>query len=854
MPISKLSAATARLIGSSASVTSPYAVVKELLDNAIDAGADAVEVAISPNTLDQIRVRDNGHGIALDDLDSIGRQAHTSKLGSFDELTNGQVQTLGFRGQALASINNIATVHVITKTAEEPVATKVLLVANYGGIDKKFAPVSAPTGTTMLVSGLFSNMPPRRQFLLKESRKTTAKMKELLTAYALANLDMRITFKVLGNEKQTCKFGQMKFRDMRQSVLDVFGAAVAANGETHRFASTESQTSRFTLVAFLPSVNGDQKATAGRGSFISVNGRPISSMAGIGKALTGVFKTKIQHSWQKNGLPIVQRPLLLLEILCPFADYDANVATMKDEVLFADSGVLLRTFEELCGLVYDKTTTIENSIPDAIEREEDRVPLDGSMMPPVEKLVSAQMRTACKVNMLRTNSNTTDDETDFQAIEVKVPARRIVEHKDGHGGSKDVIPKSVRGIERYFQPTGAEFEIATDDTATPELQQTKEDRSQDSDVPKSLERMPLTDVPDSTLNILAGIHESPSDSSSQGDAPRLSDLHGTSWSLQNLIRQRALDVPSRGTATSASPPQRRVPQTRGLPEGRRQVIQHAQWPMIRTPPPSDPARDTLRLVSAFDVLGRDVRGQPASPASSSSSSSGGTAKETWPRLHQETPLRTALPTRRSEQFGAARGVVASEMMPRLGRPPATRARPQATTMERPLMRRRRHEYEGLSDDAPTPDVDSMRSDYGVRNNPLRAPLLRADARDAETSDDESVADTTPPPPQQKRQRRAESQDVGRGAKSPITHHRAPLLPATENLENLPLESMPPSIATRCIILTRTDVCLSDVRLWVELGKGTDLYIDKGCLGFGLRNVKRGDAMELESRMRQICQV
>lgn len=566
MPITKLSAATARLIGSSAGITSPYAVVKELLDNAIDAGADAVEVAISPNTLDQIRVRDNGHGIALDDLDSMGRPAHTSKLGTFDELATGQVQTLGFRGQALASINSIATVHIITKTAEEPVATKVQLAANGGGIAKKFAPVSAPAGTTVQVTHLFGNMPPRKQFLLKEAKKSTARLKDLLVAYALAHADLRITFKVLGDEKQSCKFGQTRNRDMKQSVLEVFGATVAATGETHRFASAQASSGMFTLLAFLPSVNGNQKTIAGMGSFISVNGRPICSAMGIGKALTGVFKTKIQHNWQQRGLATVQKPLLLLEISCPFAKYDANIATMKDDVLFADADVLLRTFGELCGMVYEKTTALENSVPRTINSEHDGVPIDCAMTPPTEKLVSVQMRTASKVNMLRTNSNTTDEETDFQLIDVTVPERRPVESKEtpgSHGALKDVVPRSIRGIEQYFQRTGADFEIATDDTATPEIPRATDNTSPDRPAPSTLERMPLNDVPDSTLNILAGIHDAPSDSSSQGDAPRLSDLNGTSWSIQSLLNQRALDRrPSRGSTTaSASPPRHRGPAT-----------------------------------------------------------------------------------------------------------------------------------------------------------------------------------------------------------------------------------------------------------------------------------------------------
>ena len=144
----------------------------------------------------------------------------------------------------------------------------------------------------------------------------------------------------------------------------------------------------------------------------------------------------------------------------------------------------------------------------------------------------------------------------------------------------------------------------------------------------------------------------------------------------------------------------------------------------------------------------------------------------------------------------------------------------------------------------------MRSDSASRAHHLRAHLLRADAVDAKMSDAGGVGDTTPPP-KPKRRRRVESQDTGGESELGNPLYRTPLL---QNLKNLPLESIPPSMATWCIILTRTDVCFADVRMWMDLGKGADLYIDKGCLGLGLKNVGRGDAMELESRMRQICQV
>ncbi|KAM3554797.1 hypothetical protein ARSEF4850_006284 [Beauveria asiatica] len=767
MPIAKLSAATARLIGSSAGITSPYAVVKELLDNAIDAGADAIEVALSPNTLDQVRVRDNGRGIALDSLDSLGRHAHTSKLTAFEELATGQVRTLGFRGLALASINTVATVDVVTRTADEPVATKVRLAAN-GGIGETSVPVSAPTGTTVQVLGLFRNLRPRRQLLLKEAKKTMTRIKELLMAYALANAVLRINVKVLGDEKQSARFGQTRSRDMKQSVIEVFGAAVAANGQTHRFASAKGT---FTLMAFLPSVNSDQKALAGKGSFISVNGRPICSATGIGKALTGVFKAKLQHNWQQTGLP-----------------------TMRS--FFADSDALLQTFEELCGTIYNENATPESP----------------------------------KLN------------------------RNNGEH-------------DMHGIERYFQPTGADFEIATDDTATPERPQA-EDSSIDLDRPASanFERMPLNDVPDSTLNILAGIDDSPpSDHSSQqgdgGAPPRLSDLHGTSWSVQRLMNQRVAlhNVPFRGTTASASPPtppRGRVPQTRGLREDRRQQVAHQRGrtlpPVMRTPPPSDSMTEEPRFVDASYVGGWDGGRQP-SPASSSSSESGGPAKEAWDREQQQQQQRglaiIGLPST-TNRGNNPRGVVSG--VPRMGRLPATRPRQQTTTISTTTMGRplaRQPEYEADGETVPHQGevfspTDSRRASH------FGAHLLRADSVDREASDVESFRGGTPPP--QPKRRRAESQAPVQHAKA-LEAGYATSRAAEESQSLLPLESIPPSMATWRSVLT-TDVDFADVRMLMDLERDVDVYIQSGYMTFGLKNVTRRDAMCLESRMRRICRV
>src|SRR4051812_39238226 len=116
MAITALPDSTIHLLGSSQVLTTPTSLVKELVDNALDAKATSVDILISPNTIDKIEVRDNGHGIPQADLDSLGRRGHTSKLRSFDELKSIGGVSLGFRGEALASAVQLGSVSVTTRT------------------------------------------------------------------------------------------------------------------------------------------------------------------------------------------------------------------------------------------------------------------------------------------------------------------------------------------------------------------------------------------------------------------------------------------------------------------------------------------------------------------------------------------------------------------------------------------------------------------------------------------------------------------------------------------------------------------------------------------------------------------
>ncbi|KAK7430816.1 hypothetical protein QQZ08_002605 [Neonectria magnoliae] len=358
MAISALPPSAARLLGSSVVITNPVSLVKELIDNGIDAGASSIEVSISPNTVDKIQVRDNGRGIQVDDFDLLGRRAHTSKLRNFEELETKGGQTLGFRGEALASASSLATVKVTTKTARDPVASLLLLRFGDGGVEKK-QPVAAPTGTTVQALKLFENAPVRKQVALKESRKTLMNIKRLLETYALALPRIRLSLKVPGDPQQTWTYSPSSSANTHEAVTKVFGhslrtqcvevtAPLSADG-----TGSLPSTAWGTLTAFLPRHNGQFGAIKDKRQFISVDSRPILSSRGTGKKIVAIFKKELAMTLG-YGEPStsLSNPFMRLSIKCEPGSYDANVSPLKDEVMFKDEQGLLDCFQALCDRVY----------------------------------------------------------------------------------------------------------------------------------------------------------------------------------------------------------------------------------------------------------------------------------------------------------------------------------------------------------------------------------------------------------------------------------------------------------------------------------------------------------------------
>jgi len=162
MPIQILEPQLANQIAAGEVVERPASVVKELVENSLDAGANQINVEINKGGSQLIKIRDNGHGITKLDLPLALQRHATSKIATLDDLQ--QVATLGFRGEALASIGSVARLQLTSRTKEDSNAWQI----NSAGVVK---PVAYPVGTTVEIRDLFYNTPARRKFLRAVSQQ-----------------------------------------------------------------------------------------------------------------------------------------------------------------------------------------------------------------------------------------------------------------------------------------------------------------------------------------------------------------------------------------------------------------------------------------------------------------------------------------------------------------------------------------------------------------------------------------------------------------------------------------------------------------------------------------------------------
>lgn len=373
MSIQPLGKEVALLLRASALVVTPLSLVKELVDNAVDAKATSIKVQIARNGVDQIEVQDNGVGICSADFDALGRRAHTSKLRAFQDLPKIGGQSLGFRGEALAAALSFSDVTVTTRTVQEKVGHRVRLEPRVGGVKEQNL-VSVPAGTTIRVQNLFANIPVRKKIAVDNIQKTIADVKHLLQAYALARPQIRLAFGIIGDNRASWSYSPVGAPTVREAASQLLGkgfvsrcidASLTEPGSSpdDRLVEelTEREVSRITVEAFLPKSDADLSAVSKKGAFLSVDGRPLASTRGTMKKVVSAFKSRFEALLRRQGVqPSGSNVFIRLNIRCPPGTYDINVSPAKDEVLFTNEDRVLKIVDDLLQAAYAFTEIEDN--------------------------------------------------------------------------------------------------------------------------------------------------------------------------------------------------------------------------------------------------------------------------------------------------------------------------------------------------------------------------------------------------------------------------------------------------------------------------------------------------------------
>lgn len=297
----------------------PASIVKELVENAIDANATAVVAEIQEGGISFIRITDNGSGIPRGDVPNAFLRHTTSKIRSVDDLTH--IASLGFRGEALSSIAAVTKTELITKTREETFGTRYTIE---GGSEITIEDTGAPDGTTFLIRQLFYNVPARRKFL-KTPMTEAGHIQDLLMRLALSHPEVSFQFISNGQEKLRTA-GNGKLKDV---IYSIYGREVAAN-----LIDMDYEKGGLRITGFL----GKPLISRGNRNFENffINGRYVKS-AMISKAVEDAYRDFVmQHKF----------PFVVLHFHIDGEDIDVNVHPTKMELRFQKQQEVYNTVYE----------------------------------------------------------------------------------------------------------------------------------------------------------------------------------------------------------------------------------------------------------------------------------------------------------------------------------------------------------------------------------------------------------------------------------------------------------------------------------------------------------------------------
>ncbi len=337
-------------------VERPSSVVKELVENSMDAGADAVTVEIRDGGIEMIRVTDNGSGIMKEDMPNAFLRHATSKIHTAEDLS--RVVSMGFRGEALGSIAAVAKVELISKHTDAMMGNRYVIE---GGMEKEFDEVGAPDGTTIVVRSLFYNTPARRKFL-KSAATEGGYIADLMEHLAMSRPDISYTF---------IQNGQVRFStsgngDLKEVIYRIYGKDTA-----REIIPIINEQNGMTIEGYLGTPVNNRSNRNFENYFI--NRRYIKSNL-IAKGIEEGYKAyMMQHRF----------PFCVLHITMDTQEVDVNVHPSKMDVRFHDQQqfmdfIIKAVAETLsaremiadCGLVPEKEEKkLYKEVPEPFERK-----------------------------------------------------------------------------------------------------------------------------------------------------------------------------------------------------------------------------------------------------------------------------------------------------------------------------------------------------------------------------------------------------------------------------------------------------------------------------------------------------
>lgn len=307
--IKVLDQSTINQIAAGEVIERPASIVKELLENAIDAKASAITVEIKEGGIGFIRITDNGCGIEKDDVKVAFLRHSTSKIRTAEDLVS--VSSLGFRGEALSSIAAVCQVELITKTKSSLTGTRYVIE---GGVEKSIEDIGVPDGTTFLIRNLFFNTPARRKFL-KSPVTEGGYISDIVERIAISHPEVSIRF-IVNNQNKLHTAGNSKLKDV---IYAIYGREIASN-----LIEINTENDFMKVTGFI----GKPVISRGNRNYENyfINGRYIKSGL-ISKAIEDAYKPyMMQHKY----------PFTALHVSIDSSLLDVNVHPTKMELRFTN--------------------------------------------------------------------------------------------------------------------------------------------------------------------------------------------------------------------------------------------------------------------------------------------------------------------------------------------------------------------------------------------------------------------------------------------------------------------------------------------------------------------------------------